>query len=107
MPNNRWIAHVKKYQENHPGISYKEAMQMAKESYNKVEKSSGKKKGGMLSGGMMSGGMMSGGKVKRNVRKPDVKKRGRPQKMKMKGGNIFNDITQGLGAVAPFLPFLI
>ena len=30
---NKWITHVQKYQANHPGMSYKEAMQKAKPSY--------------------------------------------------------------------------
>ena len=30
---NPWILHVKQYQQDHPGLSYKEAMKKARASY--------------------------------------------------------------------------
>jgi hypothetical protein len=113
---NSWLEHVKKYRQKHPNLSYKECLQKAKTTY---------KKGGTMTGGTMTGGKRGrpkkGGMLlskMKNYQKEQVKKamggtmtggktkkRGRPKKMK--GGNIFDDITKGLGAVAPFIPLLL
>ena len=37
MPN-KWITHVKKYHSDHPNLNYKQAMQQAKKTYNKIQK---------------------------------------------------------------------
>lgn len=34
-PANAWVAHVKQFQEEHRGMTYKEAMSKAKETYQK------------------------------------------------------------------------
>ena len=40
MPN-KWITHVKKYHSDHPNLNYKQAMQQAKKTYNKIQKGKG------------------------------------------------------------------
>ena len=40
MPN-KWITHVKKYHSDHPNLNFKQAMQQAKKTYNKIQKGKG------------------------------------------------------------------
>ena len=40
MPN-KWITHVKQYHSDHPKLNYKQAMQQARPSYNKIQKGKG------------------------------------------------------------------
>ena len=35
MPTSNWILHVKEYQKNHPTVSYKNAMSLSKNTYQK------------------------------------------------------------------------